>query len=354
MRHYTLQQLPGRTAIIDGITYLFFSGFSYLGISTTPQYHERLYEGIQRYGSIYPSSRIGNVKLGLFEELEQALSGLTGMADTATFASGYLAAQAAVSCVARNHVLIHAPGAHPSLRLPASLLPEADNDDWVTATVDRVNTGAPNTYAIVMESVNPLMGTVTDFGWLTKLKRPAVVLIDDSHGIGILGKKGEGIISSLPVTEGVSYIFCYSLAKAFSTGGGAVSGAAGFIATLREQPFFTAATALSPGSAYAWLQCRALFEERRRQLLQNILYLREKTVALPFLSNDPRLPVFYSADHWLYEHGLRQHILLSSFSYPSEKDPPVTRVVVNALHTREDLDRLAACMETLPAPGRVS
>ncbi len=82
--------------------------------------------------------------------------------------------------------------------------------------------------------------------------------------------------------------------------------------------------------------------------MENIRYLRKLDGIPAIFENDERLPVFFSRSEELYGRCLRRHILLSAFSYPSEKDPLVTRAVVSSLHTREDLNRLAACAT---APG---
>ncbi len=53
---------PGGTITVEGKEHLFFSGFSYLGVTSCREMRRYLSEGVKRYGSVFPSSRIGNVQ----------------------------------------------------------------------------------------------------------------------------------------------------------------------------------------------------------------------------------------------------------------------------------------------------
>ncbi len=70
----TLSQLPGRTAIINNEEYLFFSGYSYLGLGLNKEFTSLVKEGIDKYGVVYPSSRISNTPLDLYTEFEEKLA----------------------------------------------------------------------------------------------------------------------------------------------------------------------------------------------------------------------------------------------------------------------------------------
>lgn len=296
---------------------------------------------MQRYGIIHPSSRISNTQLALFEEMEEVLSAHLGRPATALFSSGFLAAQAAVSFAAGHSQLLYPPVIHPSLRIAGMPAPLDTGKDWQRSAVQKINNGDADRFTLVLESVQPLGGQVADFGWLKEIKKNVQVLIDDSHGIGILGEKGSGISGLLPQTPCLTYVICYSLAKAYSLQGGAVSGTEAFIRSLKRTAWFSGGTPLSPAFAHAWLQASSLFEQQRAQLMANIRSFRGLLSSQTNISNDERLPVFISRIPGLYEHCYDHRCLLSSFSYPTEKDTPVTRIVLNALHRPEDLEKLA-------------
>ena len=92
----------------------------------------------------------------------------------------------------------------------------------------------------------PLTSEVGDFDFLQYIEKPLIVIIDDSHGIGLLGTNGEGIISQLPKKENIEYIFTYSLSKAFSINGGAISCSKKIANFIRTLPEYTSSTPLSP------------------------------------------------------------------------------------------------------------
>src|SRR5947199_10832782 len=87
MQSLLFNQTPGRTAIVNGEEYLFFSGYSYLGMQHMPEFIALIKEGIDKYGWLFPSSRISNTQLKLYEECEALLSSVTGAEDTVLVSS---------------------------------------------------------------------------------------------------------------------------------------------------------------------------------------------------------------------------------------------------------------------------
>lgn len=331
--------IPGRTTEVDGYSYLFFSGFAYLGMPSLPEFQNLVVEGIQKYGAVFPSSRCSNTRNAMYDEFEKALSGFVGLPASASFSSGYLAAQAALEFAASGGHLYALEGIHPSLKIKT----KNSFSGTVSFIIEQVNQSEyPGT--IVLESVNPLTGQVADFDWLLQIKRPVRVIVDDSHGIGLLGENGSGIAAHLPRADHLRYLICYSLSKAFSCEGGAISGEREDIDRIKNRPPFSAATPMSPAFLYAWMNSNELFESQLKKLKRNMLYFADAIRKIETIAFDHRLPVFRFSNEMLYEKALKYHVLLSAFRYPTEKNPLMVRAVLNALHTTEDLDRLAHCI----------
>src|SRR2546428_3454271 len=112
-----LNSTPGRTCLINGKEYLFFSGYSYLGINHVKGFTKLVKEGMNKYGVLYPSSRISNTRLKLYEEFENELSSLTGMQDTVSFSSGYLAGKTITDILSSYKNIFVAPNTHPSVSI---------------------------------------------------------------------------------------------------------------------------------------------------------------------------------------------------------------------------------------------
>lgn len=336
---------PGRTVMLDGRSCLFFSGFSYLGLHQHPAFKSSLAEGIGRYGTLFPSSRAGNLRLSIYEETEHALSVHLQQQAAAVFSSGYLASQAAAQYALGCGEPLYAPDAHPSLWQGQPFLPQTTREEWITGTIEKVNAHPDNSFVIITDTVNPLSSAIHPFRWLETLQKKVLVLADDSHGIGILGPSGQGSIHSLPQTPNVRYLLTASLAKAYSIQGGVVAGHASDIAALKKLPAFSGSTPMMPANAHAWLQSRELANKMRRSLQQNIACLLRLCASAP-VHNPHHLPVFIlpPGDN-LPAHLLGRNIIISSFPYPHPHSLPVNRAVVSALHLQEDMAALHGCLE---------
>jgi len=330
---------PGNTVDINGKEHLFFSGFSYLGLHTHPRFKAALKDGIDQYGTVFISSRIANVQLSLYDELEHALATSLHQQAAATFSSGYMASQAAVQYAATQGTLLYAPSVHPSLWLGKPVIPDIPWHDWATQTITLINSHTDHQFVVVANGVNPLTSTINDFSWLTQLKKKALILIDDSHGIGILGATGNGITHTLPPHQ--DYLLAASLAKAYSIEGGVVAGRGAHIAASKKSPLFTAGTPLMPANAYAFLQSLDLHDTQRALLHKQIAYFKIITKDIPDIHNPFLLPIFVLQNPADIATQLLGHdIIISSFRYPSPDSPPINRIVISAHHTSHQLDIL--------------
>ncbi|UYQ91089.1 aminotransferase class I/II-fold pyridoxal phosphate-dependent enzyme [Chitinophaga horti] len=336
-------QTPGRTVVIDNREHLFFSGFAYLGVHRSAQFQALIAAGLGRYGSLFPSSRIANVQLSLYDELEHAFCALQGQQAAACFSSGYLAGQAAIRYGQTKGEVLYAPGTHPALQLPGAVVPTGD---WAQWALERINQKPDHTYVIAADSVNPLTATVNDFSALQHINRKTLVIIDDSHGIGILGEDGEGIISYLPENPHLHYLVTASTGKAYSMEGGIITGKAADIAAIKRMPAFTASTPMMPALAYAWLNSQSIYAEARRKLEQNAQYFRDITLGMPQLTQAEALPMFIlNGAQEVYDYLLHHETVISSFRYPSPDSPRLNRVVLSALHLQQDLETVAGLLK---------
>ncbi|MBW8683241.1 hypothetical protein [Chitinophaga rhizophila] len=336
---------PTGTITISGTDYLFFSGFSYLGLHSHPAFKELLKEGIDRYGTVFISSRIANTRLQLYEELEQRLAALLRQQTAASFPSGYLASQAAVQYAATQGILLYAPNTHPALWTGNPAIPSETWADWAVKTTDKVNAHPDNTFVIVADGVNALTSTINDFSWLTAIRRQVIVVIDDAHGIGIVSDDGSGIISRLPQHPAVRYLLAASMAKAYSIQGGIVAGHTADITAVKKTALFTGATPMMPANAWAFLQSFSLHAAQRNILRQRIAYFEQLTAGRDELHNPFHLPIFVlkggnGVEQYLLKHG----IMISSFGYPDPDSPPVNRIIISAQHTVKDLEELSASL----------
>lgn len=327
MNSLTLNEHPGRTAFINGKEYLFFSGYSYLGMQDVPEFVELVKEGIDKYGWLFPSSRISNTHLQLFQECEVQLSSITGMQDTVLVSSGFLAGSLATELWKGE--LVNLSPFHPAI--------ERNNK----ASID----SAEKIYAI--DSVNVLTAQITDFSFLTEDENSKIIIVDDSHGIGLIGSKGEGICSSIPAAKNISCILSYSLSKSFNIGAGAVSSSKNIADELRRLPQYSAATAPSPAILYAFMKGQQLYQVQREKLKTNITYFQSVIKNISTVIYHPQLPIFILPEVTDEIKLFEKNIIISSFAYPDPQGTKYLRVVISALHSFADLEYLAACLESV-------
>jgi 8-amino-7-oxononanoate synthase len=336
---FTLDQSPGRTAVVEGKEFLFFSGYSYLGMSHVQAFIDLVKEGIDRFGILHPSSRISNTQLGIYEETERLLSSLTKQDATVLYSSGFLAGRAAIeTLVADNTNCYVVQGTHPAIQTTARPL----RNNWQEHFSQLVEQSTSDTFTLLCDSVNPLTATITDFSFLTTIcaSKKITCIIDDSHGIGLLGKNGEGISSKLPALSNVDYIISYSLSKAFHINGGAISCSSEVANVLRQSPYYTASTSVAPSLCYAFINGQNLYYSQRVKLLRNVSRLREQLKDNISISSHPLLPIFVLCEEYDQDYFSTKDIIISSFPYPDPSGKTINRIVLNALHTSEDLEML--------------
>lgn len=335
-----LQTTPGRICIINNKEYLFCSGYGYLGMSHAEQFIQNVIEGVRKYGPLFPSSRNSNSQLELFNDMESALSKLTKQESAVIFSSGFLAGQTIAGVLSLHKNIRIAPGAHPAIQIRHIEIPGISFNEWATLTVQTINDSEEDGWILIADSVDILHGVVNDFSFLQKfsLHKKITVLIDDSHGIGILGLNGEGIVATLPEQANIEYIISYSLSKAFNIPGGAVSASESWCKLLRSHANYTASSSLSPAMAFAFLESSAIYASQKKILCNNIIQLHRE-----MHGNDEHkaLPIFPCGRDDMQQTYLDQGIVVSSFHYPYPESPLVSRIVINALHTSGDIAKIA-------------
>lgn len=339
---FELDNTPGRKCIIKGREFLFFSGYSYLGMNYVKQFRENVKEGMDKYGILFPSSRISNTRLKLYEKFENRLAEITGM-DIVSFSSGYLAGKTIADILSTHKNILVATGTHPAINIATGQRTNSINfNDWKNEVVNLINFSDENEFVLLSDSVDILKARVHHFSFLENIRpfKKIIFLIDDSHGIGILGKNGEGIISQLPQKENIEYIISYSLSKAFNIEGGAVSCSKKWTEKLRQHPNYTGSTAINPALAHAFIKSKKLYAIQREKLKKNIAWLK-KHLPHYLLNHDDDIPIFICEEEMAEELFYDNGIIISSFSYPDPTSKKTNRVIINALHTKKDLQRLS-------------
>lgn len=325
----------GRNAFINGKEYLFFSGYDYLSVHTVQEFCKLVQEGIQKYGWIYPSSRISNTQIKLYEDCEARLSEITHTEETVLYGSGFNAGQ---SCIALfGEQTNNAPLSHPAI-----LQQKSEWEDFETWKNKLLKNNAETPSILASDSVNNFSVLKYDFNDFTQLENNATFIIDDSHGIGVTGKTGGGAAEYIQRNPSIDYLFTYSMGKAFGIEAGAVSTNKTVAKQLRDLPAFTAVTPPSPGPLYAFLHGGEIYAQQLEKLRTNIQYTIDLLKAIPNIKTHPDLPIVLLPNNIAESIFFKNGFIISSFAYPDPNGEKLNRLVLSAAHTKEDLERVAA------------
>jgi 8-amino-7-oxononanoate synthase len=345
--------LPSRTVRVAGEDWLWFSGTAYLGLGHHAVFQNYLHEGLRQFGSNFGSSRNNNLRLSIYEQAEAALAQFACAPAALTVSSGMLVGQLLMNWVRSHHLgesitYFFAPGVHPAL-WNEHYKPNAQTPaEWFGALPEAIAESPATHCVIATDAVGSPQVSHIPFEWVAQLPphRPLTILIDDSHGIGVLGTGGSGIYQSVcalvksPLHQ---VIVVASLNKALGVPAGVVLGSPELMASLRQMPLFAGSSPMSPAFAFALKNAceTGLYTSLNTQLLEKVRYFDRLVKPLQLLDSVADYPAFCSRLNGLHEYLRSQRVLTASFAYPTPSDVPVTRLVVSALHEYEDLDQLA-------------
>ena len=353
-----VDRIKGNRVFHKNQSYTYFGGTAYLGIPHNHTFQRYLAEGLHRYGSNYGSSRGGNILPSVYPEAEKILANTFQMDGAISFSSGYLAAQTLVQYLAsKTQSFIQLNQGHPSLfhspiQNSSSLYyPENFEEETV---LDKIHSKGDQEWVLTSTSLNPLTGKVYSFDWLKNIERKIRILLDDSHGLGVLGKDGRGILSRIPENEKLEVYIVSSLGKALGIPGGLILGPQTAIQQIQEMPVFLSSSPISPAYLYAFIRFQNEYSKQRDRLekIRNLFQKRSRSWLNP-VPDHPVIslsgPEFNAPEKKskepIFDFLLKRGILASSFSYPRPEDRPLTRLVLNASHSEKDIKYLAQSLE---------
>lgn len=344
---FLTHHLPGRTATLaDGREFLWFSGTDYLGMGHDETFQGHLAEGFRRYGTHYGSSRNGSLRLAVYEEVEASLAAFVAAPAALVVSSGMWAGQLVLSDTKFLSAQVHyAPKVHPALWGPGYVSQEVAWSEWLGQTIQTIQqSDERQTHVVCTDAVGSPWVEQYDLQRLNELPddRHILLIVDDSHGLGVLGKEGTGVFSQLPQRKNLRSAVTASLNKALGVPGGVIFGDKDFIQSIRLSPRFAGSSPAAPAYFYALQQnlAKGIFQEAHEKIMANIQYFTKKLSRPNLLETIENYPVFCSGNPILYPYLLENKILTSHFSYPQSTDPAIVRLVITASHQKEDLDRL--------------
>lgn len=331
---HIINEFPGKKIKIDGKEYLYFGGTSYLGLQTDLAFQSLFIKNIKKYGTAYSASRKSNIRISVFDEVDAYLAAMVGSEACISMSSGYLAGQLVCDYYSNsNYSLFYAPNTHSALfRNHQKIYQNWEELDKAIS----VNTNT--TPVLFLDSIDFDGDNYPDYTFLKKLPLSNIILVvDDSHGIGITGEHGGGSYAFLQSLQPKELLISCSLGKGFGIQAGAIFGNKKLINLLKNTPFFGGASPATPASLATLKDAEQLIVAKRKQLRKNTDFFASQLLNTSLFVFVKGHPTFNFKNEMLSHYLEKNNIIVTNFRYPTENAPLMSRIVITASHTQKDI-----------------
>lgn len=351
------QGITNNIALIEGRELVNYSNYNYLGMSGHPAVSQATKEAIDRYGTSVSASRVASGEKPLHRELEQALANWVGVEDSIVYVGGHATNVTTIGHLfGENDLILHDALIHNSAFVGAVLsgarMVPFPHNNW--QAVDRLLNSLRRRYErvlIVIEGVYSMDGDIPNLPRFIEVKQQhkALLMIDEAHSMGVLGKHGRGIGEYFGIDPTTVDLWMGTLSKSFASCGGYIAGTHALVEYLKyTAPGFVYSVGISPpnaASALAALRVLQAEPERVARLHHNARFFlelaREKGLNTGYSKDTPVVPVIVG-DSWpclqLSQILFRRGINVQPMIYPAvENDAARLRFFITSEHTEEQL-----------------
>jgi 8-amino-7-oxononanoate synthase len=359
--YHAMDAQKGTTIRLDGREMIMLSSNDYLGLSFHPKVVEAGRAALLKWGTSTTGARPSNGSRTYHLELEQKIAAFLGREACHIHAAGYLSCLASVAAFAqKGDVILADKNVHSCLwdgiRLSNATVERFshNNPEDLREVIATANPQAPK--MIVIEGVYSMEGHIARLPELAEIaeEHSCFMVLDDAHGFGVLGRQGRGTVDHFGLNDNVDVI-CGSLSKSLASTGGFVAASSDVIEFLRthsKQTIFSAAISPSQAAcAQASLEVMQTEPQHLEKLWVNTKKYRAMLKGLGFdtwESETPAVPIVLGSKERVYpfwkallEKGIFT-VLATSPAVPVGKD--LIRTAVSAMHTDEQLEKIAAAM----------
>jgi glycine C-acetyltransferase len=360
----TLGSPQGAWLIVDGVEVLNFCSNNYLGLANHPRLVQAAKVAIDRYGVGPAAVRTIAGTMDIHLELERKLAAFKGVEAAITFQSGFNANLGTIpALVGRDDIIFSDELNHASIidgsRLSGAQIARfahCDPDDLRRV----ISESRKETHAralIVTDGVFSMDGDVAPLDALYQVAsdNDCLLMVDDAHGEGVLGRGGRGIVDHFGL-HGKVDVEVGTLSKAFGVVGGVVAGSQTIVDWLRQRgrPFLfsSAMTVPDVAACMAAVDLLSESEELVTRLWENADYFKREMQGLGFdtgTSATPITPVMLGEAPRAQEFSRRmfdEGVFAMAIGFPTvPRGKARLRVMLSAAHSRDDLDRGLSAFE---------
>src|SRR5690349_11463890 len=341
----------------DGKEVINLASNNYLGLTTHPKLREAAMEAVRKFGVGSGAVRTISGTMSLHMELEERIARFKNVEACVVFQSGFAANAGTVAAILtpEDHIISDELN-HASIidgcRLSKAKIHVFPHKDAVAA--DKILAGladAPGRKLLITDGVFSMDGDIAPLPALVEAagRHGAIMMVDDAHSSGVLGRNGRGTIDHFNV-HGRVHVQVGTLSKAIGVLGGYVCGSRDLIEFLyhRARPFLFS-TSHPPAVAASCLAAFDVLEqepERIQNLWNNTQYFKQGLTTAGFntgVSETPITPVIVGEAkiaHQLSAALFEEGVLATGIGFPTVPEGKArVRTIVTATHTRPQLDR---------------
>jgi glycine C-acetyltransferase len=358
----TLGSPQGAWLTVDGRRVLNFSSNNYLGLANDPRLVEAAKSAMENYGVGPAAVRSIAGTMSLHLELERRLAAFKGVEAAITFQSGFSANLATIpALVGKGDVIFSDELNHASI-IDGARLSRAEIVRYAHADPDDLHkqieaTTVTGRRLIVSDGVFSMDGDIAPLPAITEvaLRHNILLMVDDAHGEGVLGKGGRGIVDHFGL-HGKVDVEIGTMSKAFGVVGGMVAGKQIIVDWLRQRArpflFSSAMTVPDVAACLASVDILEASTEKVDRLWSNADYFKREMKSLGFdtgRSQTPIVPVMLGEaplaqqfSRRLFEEG----VFAMAIGFPTvPRGLARIRVMNSAAHSQADLDQALAAFK---------
>lgn len=358
---------------INGVDCLMFASNNYLSLSNDARVIDSAIGALKSNGLGPGGSRFLCGNINILNDLEKHISKFIGVEDCITFPTGYMANLSAPSALVGSFM-----NNQPHDVKEAIIFSDEHNHGTIVDGIkisgakkivyphldysfleDELNKNQKvHPKLIITESVYPMDGDIADLNKIHDLakKYDAIMMVDDAHGVGVLGEKGSGALEYFNLYGKVDLIMG-SMDKAIGCMGGYLGGNKKLIQYLRiaSRPyiFSSSVPAVLAGGIIESIKICQSESFRRKEIIEKSKYLRDKleSIGYEILGNSSNLPVVTiligsnEECNNLSKYLFKNNIFLPSIVWPAvAMNTARLRITIMRDHTMEQLDYLISIL----------
>ncbi len=353
---HALHTAQDTEVVMDGRRIIMIGSNNYMGLTNDERTKQAAIAAIEKYGTGCSGSRFLNGTVVLHEQLESELADFFGKEAALTFSTGFQTNLGAITAVVGRHdYILNDSENHASiidacrLAFVKNVLKYEHND---MASLEERLARLPEDAGklIITDGVFSMSGDIANLPAIVELakKYKARIMVDDAHGVGMIGSNGRGTADYYGLTKEVDIIMT-TFSKSLASLGGCIVADEPVIHFIkhRSRPFIFSAS-IPPASAAAAREALHIMQaepERQKALIDISNYMRAKLkdAGIPIIEGETAIiPVYtyemdrtFMATKMLFEEGV----------YVNPVIPPAVcegqcmlRTSYTATHTHEQMD----------------